>query len=338
MLARFEPIRDWRVIGPFPRTTAQIFIGRAVDRFHQVAYRRRGPAGQVGAAPGRPGDRPRRPDDFKRGPAIAADSATTTAALPTLAPSATPRSRPTAPDLRSCLVGSSGPLIVTVNEQPVYQYNNVAGRAYAPDTDLVRFDLQKGRNRILVVSRQGIGPWCFGLQIGRLAPRIASTASGAGLGSKRCGDSRWNIAAIPQEGKDDLLRPQGVGCAQCHSAGGRGESHDRPGPDRPGVEIRSGRGDPVGPRAVQSDRDRAISPSSSPPATARLNPGSSAPRTSRRSSWRTRKPGSQRIPKSDIEARRVGDVSMMPAKLVESLSPAEFADLISYLLSLKNSR
>ncbi len=36
-------------------------------------------------------------------------------------------------------------------------------------------------------------------------------------------------------------------------------------------------------------------------------------------------------------ARRVGDVSVMPAKLVESLSPADFADLISYLLSLKQA-
>ena len=33
--------------------------------------------------------------------------------------------------------------------------------------------------------------------------------------------------------------------------------------------------------------------------------------------------------------RRVGDVSIMPANLVEALSPPEFADLVSYLLGLK---
>jgi putative heme-binding domain-containing protein len=44
-----------------------------------------------------------------------------------------------------------------------------------------------------------------------------------------------------------------------------------------------------------------------------------------------------RIPKSDIDVRRVGNVSIMPANLVGALSPAEFADLVSYLLSLKQS-
>ena len=44
-----------------------------------------------------------------------------------------------------------------------------------------------------------------------------------------------------------------------------------------------------------------------------------------------------RIPKPDIDIRRVGDVSIMPAKLVETLSPAEFADLVSFLLSLKQT-
>ena len=42
-----------------------------------------------------------------------------------------------------------------------------------------------------------------------------------------------------------------------------------------------------------------------------------------------------RIPKRDIDVRRVGGVSIMPTRVAESLSPAEFADLISYLASLK---
>ena len=66
------------------------------------------------------------------------------------------------------LLGSSGTMIVTVNEKPVYQFTNLAGRAYVPDGDLVPVDLVKGRNRILVVSRQGIGAWCFGVQIALL--------------------------------------------------------------------------------------------------------------------------------------------------------------------------
>ena len=85
------------------------------------------------------------------------------------------------------LVGSSGTMRVTVNEQSVYQSDNPAGRGYSPDTDTVRLTLTRGRNRILVVSRQGIGPWCFSVQIAGLSSSsIASrSAPGAALEPSR---------------------------------------------------------------------------------------------------------------------------------------------------------
>src|SRR5262249_6599589 len=36
--ARFVPIRDWRVIGPFPRTTPQVFVGRASIDFARTYF------------------------------------------------------------------------------------------------------------------------------------------------------------------------------------------------------------------------------------------------------------------------------------------------------------
>src|SRR5262249_50184006 len=45
-----------------------------------------------------------------------------------------------------------------------------------------------------------------------------------------------------------------------------------------------------------------------------------------------------RLSKRDSEVRRAGEVSIMPGRIAESLSPAEFADLISYLASLKQVR
>jgi hypothetical protein len=42
-----------------------------------------------------------------------------------------------------------------------------------------------------------------------------------------------------------------------------------------------------------------------------------------------------RVPKSDIDERRVGEVSIMPTGLVDTLTPLEFTDLVSYLCSLK---
>ena len=67
VLARFEPIRDWRVIGPFPRTTASVFVGeRAIDfaRSHTGAL---GAIDLVGIAPGRRDDRPCRPERLQAG-------------------------------------------------------------------------------------------------------------------------------------------------------------------------------------------------------------------------------------------------------------------------------
>jgi putative heme-binding domain-containing protein len=44
-----------------------------------------------------------------------------------------------------------------------------------------------------------------------------------------------------------------------------------------------------------------------------------------------------RVAKTEIEDRKVGDLSVMPAGQVDSLSVVEFADLISYLQSLKTA-
>ena len=98
VLARFQPILDWRVIGPFPRTTPQVFVGEPFDRLRPDATSApRG--GPIAWAPRKAdaGDRARRTSTTsRRGRATAAGSATTPTARPTSAPSATPRSTPTA--------------------------------------------------------------------------------------------------------------------------------------------------------------------------------------------------------------------------------------------------
>ena len=67
VLARFEPIRDWRVIGPFPRTTASEFIGEPAIDFARAASGRSGPSGLVGGTFGRSVDRPRGPERLQAG-------------------------------------------------------------------------------------------------------------------------------------------------------------------------------------------------------------------------------------------------------------------------------
>ena len=130
------------------------------------------------------------------------------------------------------LLGSSGTMIVTVNEQPVYHDDNVAGRGYSPDSDTVRLNLAKGSNRILVVSRQGIGAWCFSVQIAMMEPKpnvpspaLASVEHLRRFALEHRGD--------PQRGREIFFDSRGVGCARCHRAAGRGTATI--GPDLTGL-------------------------------------------------------------------------------------------------------
>jgi len=44
-----------------------------------------------------------------------------------------------------------------------------------------------------------------------------------------------------------------------------------------------------------------------------------------------------RVPKTDVEGRKVSDVSIMPTGLAEGLTKQDFADLIAFLEGLKEA-
>ncbi len=234
------------------------------------------------------------------------------------------------------LTGSSGTLIVSVNGRLVYQCNNVAGRAYAPGTDLVRLELAKGTNRILVVCRQGIGPWCFGLQLARVAPQARERAT-ASASVDRLRTFALAHDGDPQKGEAIFFDAKGIGCARCHAAAGRGSASI--GPDLTGLAAKYDRAEVI--RSVLEPSHR-IAPGYQPVIVAtragKVETGLVRSESETTLELADSEAKITRIPKSDIEIRRVGDVSIMPAKLVESLSPPEFADLVSFLLSLKQPR
>ena len=189
------------------------------------------------APPGRPVDRPRGPDDFKHGAGDRAASATTTTARPTSVPSPIAEVEADRAGPALLLVGSSGTLIVTVNEQPVYQYNNTAGRGYAPDTDLVRLDAGKGRNRILVVEPARDRGLVFRAPDRASSSRALVPAPARGRRrSKTCAASPWRTRAIPRREKRSSSTRRESAASRCHAAAGTGNRHHRPRPDRPGAK------------------------------------------------------------------------------------------------------
>jgi hypothetical protein len=64
---------------------------------------------------------------------------------------------------------SSGAVTVAINEKTVYQIPDLGDQSAAVP-DVARCELMKGRNRILVLSRQGADPWFYRIQIAPLGP------------------------------------------------------------------------------------------------------------------------------------------------------------------------
>jgi putative heme-binding domain-containing protein len=235
------------------------------------------------------------------------------------------------------LLGSSGTLIVTVNEQVVSDDPHPEGRAYAPDAELIRFHLQRGRNRILVLSRQGIGRWAFGVQVARSPINAGATLAGGAQTQPGSDDLRrfaMQHDGDPRRGEALFFDPRGPGCGRCHAAGGRGSSTI--GPDLTGLALKYDRTELI--RSVLEPSSRialGYQPVVVSTHDGRVHSGIVRAETDDAIELADSEAKISRISKRDIDVRHAGGASIMPARIAESLSPAEFADLISFLASLK---
>jgi putative heme-binding domain-containing protein len=158
--------------------------------------------------------------------------------------------------------------------------------------------------------------------------------------------------AAPRPGAEDLRRfamthegdarkgealffdPRGAGCGQCHAAGGRGSATI--GPDLTGLALKYDRAELI--RSVLEPSSR-IAVGYQPVVVAtrdgQVHSGIIHSETTDAVELADAEARITRVPKRDIDVRRTGSTSIMPTRIADSLSPAEFADLISYLASLK---
>ena len=335
VLTRFRPVAGWKVIGPFPRTTAKVFMGESSIDFGKAHS---GVEGRAIAWADRAGD----PltgrvmiEDFKGGVGDKGGFGYDTNGTPDLCSFGyveieSDRDRPAL-----MLVGSSGTIVMTLNETPIHTFRNFAGRAYSPDSDLVPVKLAKGKNRLLVQVRQGIGAWSFSVQIS--APdsvvvagkaRSASPEELRAFAMGRPGD--------PKSGEAIFFDAQGIGCVKCHAAGGRGTA--TVGPDLTGLALKYDKAEII--RSVLEPSSRIATgyqPALVATRDGKVLTGLVRSETDAYLELVDSETKVVRVPKPDIEERKVGDLSVMPAGVVESLTVVEFADLISYLQSLKTA-
>jgi putative heme-binding domain-containing protein len=138
----------------------------------------------------------------------------------------------------------------------------------------------------------------------------------------------------PRQGEAIFFDARRAGCARCHSVGRQGTATI--GPDLTGLALKYDRAELI--RSVLEPSSR-IATGYQPVIVAtrdgQVVTGVVHAETADRLELADAEAHITPIPKRDIQVRRVGEVSIMPAPSVESLSPVEFSDLISYLASLK---
>jgi putative heme-binding domain-containing protein len=333
VLTTFRPIVAWRVIGPFPRTTPQVFMAEPTIDFRKAHV---GVEGRSIAWSPRTGDAKSGRviiEDFKGGVGERGGFGYDTNGSPDLAAFAYAEVASDSDRDAILLFGSSGSVLATLNEKAVYSYTSFTGRAYAPDTDRVRVRLVKGTNRLLVMLRQGMGAWSFGVQVSDPRESIFAARSGTftleelrAFALNHTGDSR--------KGEELFFDAKGVGCVKCHSAGGRGTSNL--GPDLTGLALKYDKAEII--RSVLDPSNR-IATGFQPAIVARKD-GSIVTGLvrSETEAWIEvvdAEAKVTRISKSEIDERKVGEVSIMPNGTVDTMTPVDFADLVAYLLSLK---
>jgi putative heme-binding domain-containing protein len=333
VLTRFVPVTSWKVIGPFARTTAEVFVG---DRSLEFSRTHTGANGRSITWTDRAGDKNTGRvllDDFKAGAGDRGGFGYDSNGSPDLCALAYAEVISDTERNALLLLGSSGSILVTVNEVVAFDYDNLAGRTLLADGDLLRVALKKGTNRILVKSRQGIGSWAFSAQLSLPTSLIFAAA-------KRTSDVEALRAFAlshegdPRSGEALFFDIKGVGCAKCHSAAGRGQANI--GPDLTGLALKYDKTEIV--RSVLEPSSRIATgyqPVILGTRDGRVHTGLVRTETDAYVEIADSEAKVMRVPKASIEDRRAGYHSVMPANLVEPLSVVEFADLVSFLSSLR---
>jgi putative membrane-bound dehydrogenase-like protein len=229
-------------------------------------------------------------------------------------------------------VGSDDTLTVWVNGKQVY--DSQENRGFNHEQSRFEVSLVKGTNRVLVRCGNGGGPWLYAVAVS--SPADYAFLKGPAKGAFN--PDEYRAAALkangdPVRGRSLFADPKGLACTKCHAVGSEG--------GRVGPELSS-----VG---AKYPRDELITAVLAPSAkiASGYEPTIFALSDGRVVSGIIKNEGHDRVEiqdsdakvvslaKDEIEERRKSDVSLMPNGLAQGLSTKDFADLISYLETLK---
>lgn len=331
VLTRFEPIVNWRVLGPFPRETSVDFWDSTEIDFsreyfgagaRRVSWQKRAADAKTGEL-----DLSRVFEGFEDGGRLGFDGMNANRA------NVFAHAFVESPEKREALLllGSSGSVQVWLNGKQMYRRRNWAGRAFDPEEDLLRLSLIKGKNQLLVQSHKGVGVWRFALKISSAEQKYVVEAA-RGDRREELRATALNYRGRPDPGIKVFFRQDGPQCGRCHVARGVGGDI---GPSLMGFARKYDRAEAI--RSVLEPSERLANGYTSVVV---------ATRTGDVMTGLVRHENDtmleivdvegkvHEILKSDIAQRQVSEASIMPDGLVDQLSDEDFRNLIEFLMSL----
>ena len=151
---------------------------------------------------------------------------------------------------------------------------------------------------------------------------------------------KFRAAALKGQGKADRGKAlfsdlKGVACLKCHAVAGQGGTV---GPELGGVGIKYPREELIASVLYPSQRiSSGYEPVVLATADGRTLTGIIKSESPEAIEIEDAEAKRIKVAKDDLDARKASDVSLMPNGLAEGLSPADFADLIAYLETLKDT-
>ena len=316
-----RPITDWKTVGPFKANERPPFrVGQAVDTTKPITYQGKPLAWKSARAKDAEGQvdlNDLYPDGAQKSAFAYAEVTSTT------------------PRPARMAVGSDDTLRVWLNGKQVYKHDNDRGFTAAED----EFDvnLVKGTNRVVLRCGNTGGPWAFSVGVSSTESDYAflqGPAAGA------FNPETFRAQALKGQGKPDRGKAlfhdlKGVACLKCHAVAGQGGAV---GPELGGVGLKYPREELITSVLYPSQRiSSGYEPVILATADGRVLTGILKSETPEAIEIEDADAKRVKVAKADLDGRKPSDVSLMPNGLAEGLTPADFADLIAYLETLKDT-
>lgn len=233
------------------------------------------------------------------------------------------------------VVGSDDTLTVWLNEGQVYDFSG--RRSFNAEQDRREVTLAPGVNRVLAKCGNFGGSWQFSAGVTEAADHafLASAPNSSGFNPDAYRGFALKHKGDAGRGRALFTDLKGLACMKCHAVNGEGGAV---GPDLSSVGALYARDELI--RSVLYPSARIFSgyePVTVATVDGRVLTGVVKSDGDDALEIQDAEANRITIPKEQIEDRKTSDVSLMPGGLAEGLTPQDFADVIAFLETLKQT-